>query len=155
MGCYRARKLGGGGGSRTRVRKYSTAASTYIAFALASHLKSSKGRISQALSCSDFTFLTPGRWDRLSYLNDAFIWSDRKNQEDVSRLTRLKRTRNYLRLSFSYCLTRPVGTSVCHYSFAYPRRNRDAPLFFVFKTVFIIVCLRLQVKLEILLETWN
>jgi hypothetical protein len=54
-------RSGGGGGSRTRVRKYSTAASTYIAFVLVSRLKSPKGKIPQALSCSDFTFLTPGR----------------------------------------------------------------------------------------------
>jgi len=42
--------LGGGGGSRTRVRKYSTAVSTHVGFALLLLLRTPKARIDQLLS---------------------------------------------------------------------------------------------------------
>jgi len=62
---------GGGGGSRTRVRKYSTAVSTYVSFDLNSPLKTPKGRIDQGLSCLDFALLPSVKRGRLSCLIDA------------------------------------------------------------------------------------
>lgn len=120
--------IGGGGGSRTRVRKYSTAASTYVGSDLLSPLKTPRVRIDQALSRILFAPPPPGKRERLSCLNDALSRTDRRIQESVSRLKRLKRNRSCLRLCCPTCLTRPVGTSVRFYSFNYSRRNRDAPI---------------------------
>jgi len=62
---------GGGGGSRTRVRKSSTVASTYVAFDLNLPLKTPKGRINQARSCKNFALPPAGKGGKLSRLNDA------------------------------------------------------------------------------------
>jgi len=64
---------GGGGGSRTRVRKYSTVVSTYVASDLNSHRRAPKGRIDPTLSCKGFASIPPGEEDQLSCLNDALI----------------------------------------------------------------------------------
>jgi|GEM_PF-3337748 len=119
---------GGGGGSRTRVRKYSTAVSTCVSSDLISRLKTPKGRIDQALSCLVLASLPPGKKDQPARLYDALIRPGRHGRENGSRLMRLQRNRSCLRLYFPTCLTRPVGTSTRCYSFNYPRRNRDAPM---------------------------
>ena len=79
--------IGGGGGSRTRVRKYSTAVSTRVAFDLDSRLKTPKGRIDQVLSCLVLASLPSGKKDRPARLYDALIRPGRHGRETGSRLS--------------------------------------------------------------------
>ena len=109
---YLGGDFGGGGGNRTPVRKYSTAGSTYVAFALLLPPAPPKGRMNRDYPVK---FRLPPPRLESSAIPPVLrpVRPGRHGRQNVSRLTRLRRIRSRLRLFFSYLFNeacRNLGT---------------------------------------------
>ena len=92
-------KYGGGGGSRTRVRKSSIQASTYLAQLKISPCGSQLGRAASGLTRNIVSHhLLAGEKDNAILLVDISFGHAGKDRQDASHFMRLGHTRNRLRL---------------------------------------------------------